>query len=201
MLKKQKIPPLFKWLYGVFMALYIPVFWVGYGAQNFLWLSSIALILAFFATLFESRFLASMATLGGLVPEMLWTLDFLYTMIAHMIGSSKTGFTEYMFNSNLSLWLRIIALYHLILPPLLIWLILRLGYDRRAWIVQVLLGWMITLGIWFFTSPLRNINFVFEYEHLNMRAMPFLAILFVAAIALFGGTHLFLRTLHRRTSR
>ena len=203
MSKQRKIPLLLKWLYGAFMALYIPVFLIGYGPQNFLWLSSVILILAFLATIFESRFLASMAAVGGLVSESLWTLDFLFTAIALMIGSSVTGFTDYMFAPTLSLWLRVIAIFHLALPPVLIWLVLRLGYDSRAWIVQMVLSWILILVTWLFTNPALNINFVFsnvKFEQLNMGATPVLIILFATAIVVCGGTHLFLRALHKRYS-
>ena len=203
MSKQRKIPLLIKWLYGAFMALYIPVFLIGYGPQHFLWLSSVILILAFLATIFESRFLTSMAAVGGLVFESLWTLDFLFTAIALMIGSSVTGFTDYMFDPNLSIWLRVIALFHLALLPLLIWLILRLGYDPRTWIVQVVFTWIIILVTWFFTNPSLNINFVFSYvkfEHLNMGAIPFLIMLFVTVVVLVSGPHLFLTSFHKRYS-
>ncbi len=186
------------------MAFYVPAYLIGYGSQNFLWLSSIVLILAFLATVFESRFLASMAAVGGLVTESLWVLDFLFTVVALVIGSSVTGFTDYIFAPDLSTWLKVIALYHLALPPLLIWLILRLGYDSRAWIVQLLLSWIVVLVIWFFTNPSRNINFVFsyvKYEHLKMGAIPFLILVFVTVFVLISGTHLFLRALSKRYSR
>ncbi len=123
--------------------------------------------------------------------------------VALMTGSSVTGFTDYMFDPNLSIWLKVMALYHLALPPLLIWLILRLGYDTRTWIVQVVLTWIIILATWFFTNPSLNINFVFSYvkfEHLNMGAIPFLIMLFVTAVVLVGGTHLFLKALYKRYS-
>ncbi len=186
------------------MTFYFPAYFIGYGPQNFLWLSSIILMITFLATIFESRFLASMAAVGGLLFESLWTLDFLFTVTALMIGSSVTGFTDYMFAPKLSIWLRVIAIFHLALPPLLIWLVLRLGYDSRAWIVQILLSWILVLVTWFFTNPSLNINFVFsnvKFEQLNIGAAPVLITLFVTAILVCGGTHLFLRALHKRYSR
>ena len=186
------------------MAFYFPAYLIGYGPQNFFWLSSVILMITFLATVFESSFLASMAAVGGLLFESLWTLDFLFTVTALMIGSNVTGFTDYMFAPNLSIWLRVIAIFHLALPPLLIWLVLRLGYDSRAWIVQILLSWILILVTWFFTNPALNINFVFsnvKFEHLNIGATPVLIILFVTAIVVCGGTHLFLKVLHKRYSR
>ena len=204
MSKERKVPSLLKWLFCAFMAFYIPVYLTGYGPQNFLWLSSVILILTFLATVFESRFLASMATVGGLVFESLWTLDFLFTVIALMSGSSVTGFTGYTINPNLSILVRIAALFHLALPPLLIFLILRLGYNAWAWMVQIVLCWVLVLASWFFTNPSLNINLVYSYlkfEPLNIGAIPLLSILFATAVVVCSGTHFFLQAFQKRYSR
>ena len=204
MSKERRIPLFFKWIFCAFMAFYFPAYFIGYGPQNFLWLSSIILMLTFLATLFESGFLASMAASGGLLFEVLWTVDFLFTVTALLIGSNVTGFTIYMFNPSLSIWLRVIAVFHLALPPLLIWLILRLGYDSRAWIVQMVLSWVLVLITWLITNPVLNINFVFsnvKFEQVNISSAQILMILFITAIVVCGGTHLFLRALHKRYSR
>ncbi|MCC5832281.1 MAG: hypothetical protein JJU12_04480 [Chlamydiales bacterium] len=199
MLKSHKIPLFFKWVYGVFMAVYIPIFWAGYGPQHFLWLSSTIVLLAFPAALFEWRFLAGMVAIGGLVPESFWTLDFVITTIAHISGGYFAGFTAYMYNPQLSLWLRVLALYHLALPPMLIWMILRLGYDHRTWIVQVVFTWIILLSTWFLTDPSRNINLVFSYEkYLEIGALPFLVMLFAIVAAVGFVTHIFFKALEKR---
>ncbi len=179
------------------MAFYVPVYLAGYGLQNFLWLSSITLILGFLATILESRFLASMAAVGGLAFELLWAVDFLFT-----VSSKLTGFTIYVFDPYLSIWLKVLALYHLALPPLLIWLFLRLGYDTRAWIVQMFFSLILMLATWFFTHPSLNINFVFSYlkfEQLRLGALPFLTLLYFAAVLIMSGTHLFLKFLNKRS--
>ena len=184
------------------MAFYVPVYLIGYGPQNFLWLSSITLILGFLATILESRFLASMAAVGGLAFELLWAVDFLFTVSARIIGSKLAGFTIYVFDPYLPIWLKVLALYHLALPPLLIWLFLRLGYDTRAWIVQIFFSLILMLATWFFTSPFLNINFVFSYlkfEQLRLGALPFLTLLYIAAVLIMSGTHLFLKFLNKRS--
>ena len=160
--------------------------------------------MTFLATIFELRFLISMAAVGGLAFELLWALDFLFTVGAILIGSHLTGFTDYMFDPNLSIWLRVIALFHLALPPLLIWLILRLGYNSRVWVVQVVLTWSVLLVTWFFTDPSLNINLVFthmKFEHPNIGAIPFLIMVLVVDGMLIYGTHLFLRAFCKRYSR
>jgi hypothetical protein len=201
---KLRIPVAVKVIFTLFMALYFPIYWVGYGPQNFLWISDVLLILTFIATLTEWQFLASMAAVAGIIFESLWTIDFLITLIARAIGSPIAGFTIYMFDPSLSLPLRLIGLFHLALPPYLIWLIFRLGYHSKAWMVQVLLTWAVALLTWLVTSPIRNINFVFsylKYDLLKMGALPFFLLGFLAVFIAIGGTHLLLRAIFSRPSR
>jgi hypothetical protein len=204
MTSKPKIPLPVKIIFALFMAFYVPIYWVGYGPQNFLWMSDVLLMLTFIATLTEWQFLASMAAVGGILFESLWTIDFLITIIARAIGSPVAGFTIYMFDPFLSLPLRLIGLFHLALPPYLFWLIFRLGYHSKAWMVQVLLTWFVALVTWLVTSPLRNINFVFsylKYDLFKMGALPFFLLGFLAVFIAIGATHLLLRAIFNRSSR
>lgn len=183
MAKHQKIPSFFKWAFILFMAVLIPSYWINYGPTNFLWFSDIILFLVFFAVIFESKFLASMAAVGGIIHSLLWNIDFFWVLIARIFGSQMTGFlTAYMFDVELPIWLRILSSFHILFPFLLLWLIYRLGYHARAWIFQVLLSWIVLLFSWLFTEPAKNINLVFSYQILNMSA-PFYLIL--ESIAIF----------------
>jgi hypothetical protein len=196
---QHKIPIWFKIVFIVFMAVYLPAYWIGYGPQNFLWLSSVILILCFLATLLESPFLASMAAVGGTISESIWTIDFLITLLTPL-----DGFTIYVFDPNTSLILRIIAVFHIFLPPFLIWLVFRLGYHTKAWIAQTALTWALLLFTWFFTSPILNINLVFsylKYPHLNMGAVSFLLLVILSATVMIGATHLLFQTLTHRHPR
>ena len=49
-----------------------------------------------------------------------------------MFGVSLTGMTDYMFNPNTSLFLRGLSLFHGWLPFMLVYLVWKLGYDRRG---------------------------------------------------------------------
>ena len=79
----------------------------------------------------EDPLLASLPAVGLALPQLLWCLDFL-------TGARITGMTSYMFNPARPLFLRGLSLFHGWLPFLLLWLVWRLGYDRRA-----LLGWTV----------------------------------------------------------
>ena len=78
---------------------------------------------------------------------------------------------------------------------------IRLGYDRRAWPIQLILGWGLLLLTWLVTDPLFNINFVFSYDkyaYLHIGALPFLGMLFLFGAVVLGATHLLLQRLHHR---
>ena len=55
-----------------------------------------------------------------------------FDFLINLAGYSLTGMTDYMFNSTHSLFLRLLSLFHGWLPFLLVYLVWRIGYDRRA---------------------------------------------------------------------
>ena len=149
-----------------FLCVLVPVYWRHYGPSNFLWFSDIALFMATAAMwlggarIGRSRpgpLLASMAALCALVADTAWSLDFLVHLLT---GYEVTGMTSYMFDAKVPLHLRLISLFHLPLPPLLVWLVWRLGYDRRALVAQTLLAWGIYL-VTYAIGPEKNINWTF----------------------------------------
>ena len=89
-----------------------------------------------------------MCCVGILVPQALWLVDFL----ANAAGFSLTGITDYMFDANRSLFLRLLSLYHGWLPFLLAYLVWKTGYDRRAFWSWTALAWVLLL-ISFFLMP------------------------------------------------
>ncbi len=173
------------------------------GWSTFLWLSNLTLMVAFVATWGQWRFLASLAAVGGLMAELAWSIDFVVTAVLRLMGSEASGFTEYVFRPELAVWLRVLGGFHLLLPPLLIWMIYRLGYDRRALRLAVPLGWLLLAVSWLFTAPERNINLVYSYLRLEWLDMNAPIYLLFAAFTLAGAmavTHLILMmALGRRT--
>jgi hypothetical protein len=149
-----------KIIYTLFVCVLVPVYWVERGPANFLWLSDIALLATVPALWMESRILASMMAVGGLLPELAWNLDFFLRLIAgfDVIGLDGTG---YMFGSRYTSLFKFFSLFHVILPALLLWMIYRLGYDTRAAYAQTLLIWVVLLVCYLATDPERNINWVF----------------------------------------
>ena len=206
MIASAKISLLAKLIVTSFLAVMVPVYWRTYGPTNFLWFCDTALLLTGVGIWRESSLLISMCAVGILLPQLLWLVDF---------GSNFFGFpllrlTSYMFDPNLPRFTRGLSLFHGWLPLLLVWLLSRVGYDRRA-----LFGWtsvstVLVLVCYFFTPPAGavlanpnlpiNINYVFGFNNeqpqtwmnQNVYVPLLLVVLWLVA---YWPTHLILRKL------
>src|SRR5437762_4384274 len=141
----RRVPWAVKVLYTAFMAVLVPYYWSAYGPTNFLYFCDVALFLALAAVWTERPLLASMPAVGILLPQSLWMADFL----GGLAGRPVTGMTAYMFNPELPPFTRGLSLFHFWLPLLLLGLVARLGYDRRALAAWTVLGWVVLLVCYF----------------------------------------------------
>jgi hypothetical protein len=163
-----KIPFALKVAYTAFMAVLIPVYWYFYGPTNFLYFCDVALILTLVGVWRESALLISMCTVGIVLPQMLWVLDFGF----QLAGSSLTGMTAYMFNAERSLFLRGLSLFHGWIPFLLLYLTWKTGYDKRAFPAWTILSWALLSICYFFLPPPTpapgmspvNVNYVWGFS-------------------------------------
>lgn len=171
--------PISLWIkipYSLFVAVFIPVYWIQYGPLNFLWFSDIALIGTLVALWLESRFLVSMMTTGVLMFDTVWCFIFFRKLIE---GGGVEGLVGYMFDSQIHIFIRALSLFHVMLPGVQLWALGRLGYDVRAWKYQVILGWALILLTYAVTGPIENINWVYGVTEVPQRWLP--AHLYVAA--------------------
>jgi hypothetical protein len=144
--RRRRVPLLLKLLYTAFMAVMVPVYWYNWGPTNFLYFCDLALFLTLAAIWTENPLLASIPAVGILVPQAVWVADFLTR--AHI-----TGMTDYMFDSNSSLFARGLSFFHGWLPFLLVYLVWRLGYDRRALVCWTLLAWAVMFVCYLWIPP------------------------------------------------
>ena len=139
-------------------AAWLPIYAAYYGWANFLHLSDIAIALTTIGLWTSSRLLISSQAVSVLLGETLWCVDVLWTVASghHLIGG-----TEYMWDRQYPLWLRLMSLYHFVLPVLLIWAVARLGYDQRAFKLQTGIGAAALIGgrLW---GRKDNVNFAFR---------------------------------------
>jgi hypothetical protein len=162
-----RIPWVVKILYTTFMAVLVPVYWTKYGLTNFLYFCDVALFVTLLGVWWEKPIFASMAAVGILLPQCLWVADY----FGHFVGLPLTGMTGYMFESERPVFLRGLSLFHGWLPFLLVFMVWRLGYDRRALWIWTATAWALVLICYFFMpapgavleNPLapRNINYVY----------------------------------------
>ena len=148
-----RVPLGLKLIYSAFMAVLIPVYWHYYGPTNFLYFCDIALILTLVGIWIESPLLISMCAVGIVMSQALWVVDFL----GNLVGVPVTGMTDYMFEAQRSVFLRALSLFHGWLPFLLLYLVSKVGYDRRALVAWTALAWVLIL-ICFFLMPPPNPN-------------------------------------------
>jgi hypothetical protein len=188
------------------MAVLVPFYLWAYGPTNFLYFCDVALLLALAAVWTEHPLPAGMAAVGILIPQMLWVVDFL----GGMVGWHITGMTAYMFriDSPFILFTRSLSLFHGWLPFLLLYLVYRLGYDRRSLPVWTLLAWGLML-VSYFCMPAPpappdnpdlpvNINYVYGFSDDKAREWMqphlWLALLMVSfPLAFYLPTHFFLK--------
>ena len=155
---RQRIPTWMKWLYTAFAAAVAPVYARQYGWRNFLWFSDVALFATVPALWLEHPLLSSMQTVSLTVPEAGWAIDFAAHLFA---GRRPIGLADYMFDPKIRRSIRAISLFHLWLPPLLMWTVSRLGYDRRALPAQTLATWALLVTTYHVTEPGDDINWVY----------------------------------------
>jgi len=141
----RRIPLWVKLLYTAFVVVLVSCYWHDYGPTNFLYFCDVAAFFALGAVWLEWPILASMPAVGILLPQALWMVDFL----AALCGVNLTGLTAYMFDSSIPTFTRALSLFHFWLPIFLVWLIWRLGYDRRALLAWTLSAWLLLFMCYF----------------------------------------------------
>jgi len=206
---RAQIPLWLKLAYTAFVCLLVPVYWNSYGPTNFLYFCDVAVFFALGALWLERPLLASMPAVGILLPQSLWMVDFL----GEACGLRLTGMTGYMFNSANPLLTRGLSFFHFWLPILLVWLVWRLGYDRRAFKAWTLVAWglVIVCYLWMPAPPPPadrplepvNINYVYGLSDQTPQSwMPqplyFGLLLIVLPVGIFLPTHLVLTRLFTR---
>jgi len=193
---EHHLPLWIKLLATAFVAVLAPVYARHYGWANFLWFSDIALFSCVAALWLESPLLASMMTVGVLLLESAWIVDFVWRLL---IGRGLLGLTDYMFESRNPRFIRGLSLFHVAMPFLLLWMVSRLGYDRRAWLAQTLLTWGVLLITYFVTRPDDNINWAFGLGSKPQHRLPppvYLVFLMLALpTVVYWPTHLLLTRL------
>jgi hypothetical protein len=193
-----RIPLWLKIVWTIWLLAWAPVYWRQYGPQNFLFFCDIGNVLIGIGLWLESPLIFSWAACGLLVFQGLYTIDLIGALIVnhHLIGG-----TEYMFDTGLPLPVRVLSLFHVATPPLLLWAIWRIGYDPRGWKLQTVMMWVV-VSINYFWRPQYDVNWargLFFHEQHAMPGWTYLLVYFtVVPLCVYYPTHLVLRWMTRR---
>jgi hypothetical protein len=163
-----------------------------YGPRNLLWFSDIALLGAVPALWLDHALIASVLAVATLLPEILWNVDF---ALRALLRRRVTGLTEYMFERDRLLRLRLLSLFHVPLPGVLLWMVADYGYDARGLPGALLLAALVLPASRFAGTPRENINWSHGLGGKASRwpAVGYLAALWVGfALLVFLPTHLLL---------
>jgi hypothetical protein len=195
----MRIPLWLKVGWTIWVVAWVPLYARQYGAQNFLYFCDLGNFFIVVALWTESALLFSWQATGLLLFQSLYTIDLLGAFFTskHLIGG-----TEYMFDSRIPLLLRLLSLFHLVVPPLLLWAIARLGYDPRGWKLQILTLFVV-VPINYFWRPAYNVNFARGLFHGEQHTVPgfvyLAAYLVLVSLLIYFPTHLALQWwTHRR---
>ncbi len=197
----MRLPLWLKILWTVWVAVWAPLYWKHYGAQNLLFFCDLGNFFIAAALWLESPLLFSCQATGLLLFQSLYTIDLLGALVSgrHLIGG-----TEYMFDGGVPLFIRLLSLFHVVTPPILLWAIWRLGYEPQGWKYQTLTTWIVA-PINYFWRPEQDVNWVRGPFFREQHAMPgwlfLLAYLIVVPLLVYWPTHLVLQVWASRRNR
>jgi hypothetical protein len=164
----QKIPDWLRWLALLSLSTWFAAYWHAWGPANFLHLCDIAVILTCIGLYTNNPLLISSQAISSVLIDIVWTLDVATRLI---FGRHLIGGTEYLFDATTPLWARLLSLFHIVLPFILLWSLARMGYDRRGWKLQsaILLPVLIASR---FVTPDQNLNFAVKDPFLHRSYGP-----------------------------
>ena len=185
-----------RWACLLGLAVWFPTYAVVWGFGNFVQLCDLAMLLTVAAMWTGSALLLSSQAVGSLVINSIWVLDVAARLIT---GQHLIGGTEYMWDAQFPLWVRLLSLYHVAVPVVVLWALRRTGYDPRGWLLQAAFSVPVLIASRLL-DPAKNLNFahVDPILHISFRPAPLhLAIILFCLIAvIYWPTHqILLRTL------
>jgi hypothetical protein len=151
----RRIPLWLKIGWTAWTALWAVAYALHHGPENFLWFCDLANFAIAAALWIESPLLLSWQAVSVLLVQILYLVD---VAVRFFLGFYPIGATKFMFDEKIPVEIRLLSLcMHVGTPPVLLWCLGRLGYDRRALPLQVATA-AVVLGVSWFGGPDRNVN-------------------------------------------
>jgi hypothetical protein len=150
--------PRLRWAGLLWLSLWVPAYASVWGFSNFLHLCDVAVILTCAGLWSGSALLFSSQAVSSMVIDLLWDIDVASRLLT---GRHLLGGTEYLWDASFPLAVRLLTLFHVVWPVVLLWALRRVGYDRRGYWLQIALASCLLVAARF-TDPRLNINYAFQ---------------------------------------
>src|SRR5260370_40181769 len=125
--------PVLRWVGLLWTVGWLPAYIRFWGWANLLHLCDVAVILACAGLWGGSSLLISSHAVSSLAPGIFWSIDIGWRLVT---GRFLVGGTQYMWDTRVPLWARLLSSFHVGLPLALLWAMRKTGYDRRALALQ-----------------------------------------------------------------
>jgi hypothetical protein len=194
-------PAWVRWTALIWLAIWLTIYLKFWGANTFLFLCDIAVILTCLGLFTGNALLLSSQAVSSIVIDTAWLVDIATKLIfnRHLIGG-----TDYFFDPNHPLWVRLLSCFHVVMPFVLIAALRRTGYDRHALPLQFAIAAAVMIASRF-AAPARNINFVYLDPILHREWGPapihVAAMLVGMTVVIYVPTHIVLSRLFRSPMR
>ncbi len=181
-----------RWGALIWMLTWLPLYTWYWGWRNMLHLCDVSVVVACLGLFFRQPLLVSSQALLAPLVGVLWSLDVGWRIAT---GHHLVGGTEYMWDANYPLGVRLLSCFHIVLPLVLLWMVRELGYDRRALLLQTVIAGALLI-VSRFLSPQLNMNYAFQDPLLHRAWGPVplhLAVILAGCLLIFfWPTHLVL---------
>jgi hypothetical protein len=190
---RDRVPVWLRWSALLWLFVWIPAYWHTWGPANFLHLCDVAVVLTCVGLWSNNSLLLSSQAVSSLLIDTAWASDAAWRLFTgrHLIGG-----TEYLFDASFPLCVRLLSLFHVLMPFLLLWALHQLGYDRRGWITQCIIAVPVVVFSRLASTPQTNINYVFTdpFFHRAWGSAPLhlTAVLLFLMLVVYLPTHLLL---------
>jgi hypothetical protein len=187
--------PVLRWGALVWMAVWLPAYVRVWGWWNLLHWCDAAVILTCVGLWFGSPALLSSQAVSALFAGVLWLAN---VGCRALTGRFFARGSEYMWDPQYPLWVRLLSFFHVLLPAVLLYGLWKVGYDRRGLALQAAIAALLLVGARFLPAEL-NTNYAYRDPVFNRAWGPglvHLTVIFVGIVALlYWPTHVVLAKL------
>jgi hypothetical protein len=196
-----ELPRAWRWAALLWLVVWIPAYAATWGWRNFLAFCDVAVLLTCAGVWTGNALLLSSQAVAAIPAGLLWAVDVLARLST---GRHLFGGTEYMWDARVPLLVRLLSLFHVWLPAVLLLGLRRTGYHRRALLLQIAVTAPLLVGARLL-APDKNLNFAFRDPLLHRQWGPapvhLAAMLVGIALVIYLPTHLVLVRVMRPAPR